>query len=193
MNDPSTGGTTPELFELPRERKELSPGAVHVPGWLSVAEQRALVRRCREWATGPVPLRQVVLPGGGRMSVRSTVLGRGRSPYRHLRAGGGADAPDVPPWLVELGRRAVREQWGPDTQEARDYRPDTALLNYYDAAARMGMHQDQDEGCAAPIVSLSLGDACVFRIGNTVTRAAPYQDVELRSGDLFVFGGPTRE
>jgi alkylated DNA repair protein (DNA oxidative demethylase) len=41
-------------------------------------------------------------------------------------------------------------------------------------------------------VSLSLGDTCVFRFGNTGTRTRPYTDVELRSGDLFVFGGPSR-
>ena len=56
----------------------------------------------------------------------------------------------------------------------------------------MGMHQDKDEFSAAPIVSLSLGDTCTFRFGNTETRTAPYRDVELRSGDLFVFGGPSR-
>uniref|UniRef100_UPI002811123E alpha-ketoglutarate-dependent dioxygenase AlkB n=1 Tax=Streptomyces sp. TaxID=1931 RepID=UPI002811123E len=67
-----------------------------------------------------------------------------------------------------------------------------ALVNFYDADARMGMHQDRDEASAAPIVSLSLGDTCVFRFGNTRTRSAPYRDVELRSGDLFVFGGPSR-
>jgi alkylated DNA repair protein (DNA oxidative demethylase) len=41
-------------------------------------------------------------------------------------------------------------------------------------------------------VSLSIGEACLFRFGNTKTRTKPYTDVELRSGDLFVFGGPSR-
>ena len=191
MIDPSTPCGTPELFEVRRDRAELAPGAVHVPGWLGPDRQRELVRRCREWAAGPVPLHHVVLPGGGRMSVRSTVLGGAPAPYRHLRPHGGRALP-MPAWLAELGRRAVADAYGPEAPEALGYRPDTALLNYYDAAARMGMHQDKDEGCSAPIVSLSLGDACVFRFGNTQTRSAPYQDVELRSGDLFVFGGPSR-
>ncbi|MFC4904668.1 DNA repair protein [Kocuria sp. CNJ-770] len=192
MTDPSTPFGVPELFELPRERAEIAPGAVHVPGWLDLARQRELVLRCREWATGPVPLRHAVLPGGGRMSVRSTTLGWDWAPYRYLRTGEHKRAPDMPGWLAELGRRAVAEACGEDSAEARDYRPDTALLNFYDATARMGMHQDRDEFSAAPIVSLSLGDACVFRFGNPQTRAAPYRDVELRSGDLFVFGGPSR-
>jgi alkylated DNA repair protein (DNA oxidative demethylase) len=69
--------------------------------------------------------------------------------------------------------------------------PDAALVNFYDGDARLGMHQDKDERSDAPVVSLS-GDACVFRFGNTESRGRPYTDVELRSGDLFVFGGPSR-
>jgi alkylated DNA repair protein (DNA oxidative demethylase) len=57
----------------------------------------------------------------------------------------------------------------------------------------MGMHQDKDERSDAPVVSLSLGDTCVFRFGNTESRTKPYTDLELRSGDLFVFGGPSRQ
>ncbi len=56
----------------------------------------------------------------------------------------------------------------------------------------MGMHRDAEEKSAAPVVSLSLGDSCVFRFGNTASRGRPYQDVRLCSGDLFVFGGPAR-
>jgi DNA oxidative demethylase len=56
----------------------------------------------------------------------------------------------------------------------------------------MGQHQDKDERSTAPVVSLSLGDTCVFRFGNTESRGKPYTDVELQSGDLFVFGGPSR-
>jgi alkylated DNA repair protein (DNA oxidative demethylase) len=67
-----------------------------------------------------------------------------------------------------------------------------ALVNHYDASARMGLHQDKDERSDAPIVSLSLGDSCLFRFGNTRDRKRPYTDIELRSGDLFVFGGETR-
>jgi alkylated DNA repair protein (DNA oxidative demethylase) len=72
------------------------------------------------------------------------------------------------------------------------YDPDTALVNFYDAAARMGMHQDKDERSDQPVVSLSIGDACTFRFGNTAHRGRPYRDVDLHGGDLFVFGGPSR-
>lgn len=56
----------------------------------------------------------------------------------------------------------------------------------------MGLHRDREERIDAPVVSLSLGDTCVFRLGNTETRTRPWTDLELRSGDLLVFGGPSR-
>ncbi|MFF7182105.1 alpha-ketoglutarate-dependent dioxygenase AlkB [Streptomyces sp. NPDC008121] len=169
---------------FPRERAVVAPGAVHVPGWLSPARQRELVAACREWGRGPLPYRHTVLPGGGVMSVRSLCLGRRWEPYRYL--------PDVavglPDWLAALGREALVEAYG----EHGGFTPDTALVNFYDAGARMGMHQDKEERSGAPVVSLSLGDTCVFRFGNTENRGRPYTDVELASGDLFVFGGPSR-
>jgi alkylated DNA repair protein (DNA oxidative demethylase) len=55
-----------------------------------------------------------------------------------------------------------------------------------------GMHQDKDERSDAPVVSLSLGDTCVFRFGKSSGRNKPYTDIELVSGDLFVFGGASR-
>ncbi|MBA2554292.1 MAG: alpha-ketoglutarate-dependent dioxygenase AlkB, partial [Geodermatophilaceae bacterium] len=67
-----------------------------------------------------------------------------------------------------------------------------ALVNFYDDAARMGMHQDKDEKSAEPVVSLSIGDTCRFRFGNTADRGRPYTDIELCSGDVVVFGGPSR-
>ncbi|MFD0145943.1 MULTISPECIES: alpha-ketoglutarate-dependent dioxygenase AlkB family protein [unclassified Streptomyces] len=171
---------------FPRERAEIAPGAVHVPGWLPPDRQRELVAACREWGRGPVPYRHTVLPGGGVMSVRSLCLGRRWVPYHYL------DTVDVelPGWLGELGRRAVAEAYGADG----GFTPDTALVNFYDAGAgaKMGLHQDKEERSGAPVVSLSLGDRCVFRFGNTETRGRPYTDVELASGDLFVFGGPSR-
>ncbi|QNE75615.1 alpha-ketoglutarate-dependent dioxygenase AlkB [Streptomyces finlayi] len=179
---------------FPRPRTVVAPGAVHVPDWLSAERQRELVQACREWARGPVPLRHMVLPGGGVMSVRSLCLGWHWQPYHYARTAGdvnGARVAPFPGWLGELGRAAVAEAYG-DERAAEAYAPDTALINFYDGAARMGMHQDKEERSPAPVVSLSIGDRCVFRFGNTGHRGRPYTDVELESGDLFVFGGPSR-
>ncbi|MEN8653942.1 alpha-ketoglutarate-dependent dioxygenase AlkB [Streptomyces sp. 21So2-11] len=181
---------------FPRPRVLVAPGAVHVPGWLSVAEQRALVGACREWARGPVPIRHTRLPNGGVMSVRTVCVGWHWQPYRYTRTAddvNGAPVAPFPDWLAELGRRAVVEAYGEEAGPGGPtYAPDTALVNFYDGDARMGMHQDKDEKSRAPVVSLSIGDTCVFRFGNTEGRGRPYTDVELASGDLFVFGGPSR-
>ncbi|MFD3481652.1 alpha-ketoglutarate-dependent dioxygenase AlkB family protein [Streptomyces sp. NPDC058665] len=178
---------------FPPERVVLGEGAVHVPGWLSEARQRELVEACREWARGPVPMRHTRLPNGGVMSVRTVCLGWHWQPYRYTRTAGdvnGAPVAPFPAWLGELGRAAVDEAYGAGA--GAGYAPDTALVNFYEGDARMGMHQDKDEKSRAPVVSLSIGDSCVFRFGNTETRTRPYTDVELASGDLFVFGGPAR-
>lgn len=176
---------------FPRERAVVAPGAVHVPGWLSVERQRELVHACRAWARGPVPIRHTVLPGGGVMSVQTVCVGWHWQPYRYTRTAddvNGARVAEFPYCLVELGRSALIEAYG----EHQGYSPDTALINFYDGAAKMGMHQDREERSGAPVVSLSIGDSCVFRFGNTDTRGQPYVDVELASGDLFVFGGLSR-
>ncbi|MGW0762508.1 alpha-ketoglutarate-dependent dioxygenase AlkB [Streptomyces sp. NPDC002814] len=178
----------PELF--PRARTEIAPGAVHVPDWLDAERQRELLQACRDWARPSAGLRTVRTPGGGTMTARQVCLGRHWYPYGYASTvvdGDGAPVKPFPEWLGEWGCRAVRDALsGP----AAAY--DIALINFYDADARMGMHRDSDEKSDAPVVSLSLGDTCVFRFGNTETRTRPYTDVELRSGDLFVFGGPSR-
>jgi DNA oxidative demethylase len=183
-----------------RRRTEIAPGAVHVPGWLSRDQQRELVAACREWARPPAGMRATRLPAGGVMSVQTVCLGWHWIPYRYSRTADDVDGAPVKPfpgWLADLGRRAVAAAYSdpaaachPDPATA--YRPDIALINYYDDQARMGMHMDKDERSLAPVVSLSLGNSCVFRFGNTHSRNRPWTDVELASGDLFVFGGPSR-
>lgn len=180
-----------ELF--PRARTEIAPGAVHLPDWLTAERQSELLDACRDWARPPAGLRTVRTPGGGTMTSRQVCLGWHWYPYGYARTvvdGDGAPVKGFPEWLGELGRRAVVDALGPEAATAEAH--DIALINFYDADARMGMHRDSDEKSDAPVVSLSLGDTCVFRFGNTESRTRPYTDVELRSGDLFVFGGAAR-
>jgi DNA oxidative demethylase len=179
---------------IQRPRAEVAPGAVHVPGWLTLEEQRRLVAACRQWARPPAGMRATRLPTGGMMSVQTVCLGWHWIPYRYSRIAedvDGAPVKEFPGWLADLGRRAVADAYG-DAAAGRRYCPDVALINYYGEKARMGMHADRDERSLAPVVSLSLGAACVFRFGNTQSRNRPWTDVELESGDLFVFGGPAR-
>jgi alkylated DNA repair protein (DNA oxidative demethylase) len=131
---------------------------------------------------------------GHEMSVRTVCLGWHWQPYKYTRDAtdvNGNRVLDFPDWMVRLGRRALVDVSG-DPRAGDDYTPDTALVNFYDDDARMGMHQDRDERSLAPVVSLSLGDTCQFRFGNTTNRNLPYEDIALSSGDLFVFGGASR-
>ncbi|WP_458115792.1 alpha-ketoglutarate-dependent dioxygenase AlkB family protein [Arthrobacter sp. D2-10] len=177
---------------LPRDPAVVAPGAVHIPGWLNLDRQRELVTACRDWASGPVPMRHTRMPNGSQMSVQTVCLGWHWMPYRYSRTADDVDGgpvADFPSWLAELGRDAVGAAYG-----ARDesFNPDAALINFYDASAKMGMHQDKEEKSLAPVVSLSIGDSCLFRFGNTENRNKPWTDVRLESGDLFVFGGESR-
>ena len=139
------------------------------------------------------------------MSVEITCLGWHWYPYRYSRTvddGDGRPVAGFPGWLGELGRRAVADAaavdgrvLGPDggpPVPVDDFRPDVALVNWYGPGARMGMHADREERCEAPVVSVSMGDTCVFRFGTAASRGRPWTDVHLESGDLFVFGGPSR-
>jgi alkylated DNA repair protein (DNA oxidative demethylase) len=180
-------GVTLPFDESPRPRRELAPGAVHVPGWLDLATQRHLLAECRAWSLAPAGLHSTRI-GSGVMSVRSVGLGWHWKPYDYSRtAHDGTPVKPFPDWLGDLGRRALVA-----ADLAQPYAPDVALINFYDAAAKMGMHQDRDELSPAPVVSLSLGDAGVFRFGNTENRNRPWTDIELESGDLFVFSGASR-
>lgn len=178
---------------IPRERVEVAPGAVHVPDWLTGEQQLRLVEAWRDWARGGerLGMRHTVLPSGNRMSVQTVCLGWHWEPYRYVRSADGTPVAAFPEWLRALARDAVAAAYD-DRDAAAAYEPDCALINFYDETAKMGMHRDREELVDAPVVSLSIGAACTFRFGNTVNRKAPYADVELRSGDLFVFGAPSR-
>ncbi|MBB0992858.1 alpha-ketoglutarate-dependent dioxygenase AlkB [Dietzia sp. SLG510A3-3B2-2] len=190
---------TQPLFGVHREPAVLGPGAVHIPDWLSRDQQEYLLRACVEWAAVRAP-RSMVLPGGGRMSVRTLSLGRGYSPYRY---DDDEAVPPIPGWLLRAARSALvsaaevdpaaaaRDSGAPGPDPA-EYTPDAALVNLYGPGATMGLHQDRDEVRGDPVVSLSLGDACTFRFGTPEHRGRPYTDVRLESGDLVVFGGPSR-
>ncbi len=70
--------------------------------------------------------------------------------------------------------------------------PEACLVNFYEGSAKMGMHQDKDEeDFDAPVVSISLGDTCIFRVGG-ITRSDPTTSMKLASGDVLVLGGESR-
>ena len=104
----------------------------------------------------------------------------------------GAPVKPMPEEIVDLGRRAMSDTYGSESVEALAYRPDAAIVNLYAPGARLGLHHDGEEISDAPVVTISIGDTCIFRLAGVERRTSPFTDVELRSGDLLVFGRSNR-
>lgn len=135
------------------------------------------------------PLYRPQMPGSGKsFSVEESNFGplgwvSDKSGYRYqpLHPVTGTAWPAIPAVLMELWR-AVAE--APDAE--------CCLVNLYRGEARMGLHQDKDEkAMSAPVVSVSLGDDALFRIGGD-TRRGETRSINLSSGDVVMFGGPAR-
>jgi alkylated DNA repair protein (DNA oxidative demethylase) len=168
---------------------EIAPGVRLWSGALDASEQGLLVNDVLQRAQD-APFYRPQMPRSGKpFSVEETNFGSmgwysDMSGYRYearhpltQRAW-----PPIPEILLELWRKIT------------GYRalPECCLVNLYRAEARMSLHQDRDEAALdAPVLSVSLGDDALFRIGGT-TRKAPTKSTKLCSGDVLVFGGPAR-
>jgi alkylated DNA repair protein (DNA oxidative demethylase) len=173
---------------------EIAPGAFHLPRYLSLEHQRALFSRCRALMDGDVPGYVPTVRGGGTMHVRMLCLGRHWNGllYKYEASRSDFDGLPAPP-LPEEFRRMANEI---AAVAGMRFDADLCILNYYDGAGRMGVHQDKDESPASlaaghPVVSLSVGDTARFLFGG-LRRRDPVDTIQLESGDAFVFGGPAR-
>jgi DNA oxidative demethylase len=168
----------------------VQPGCRIYPGYLDREAQAALAASLRAAAI-EAPFFTPTMPRTGKpFSVRMTNLGplgwvsdrAGGYRYQATHPESGRPWPPIP--------AAVLAVWRALADYPRD--PEACLVNYYAPDARMGLHQDRDEEeLAAPVVSISLGDACRFRIGGT-ERSGPTRSLKLSSGDVVVFGGSSR-
>jgi DNA oxidative demethylase len=174
---------------MTRSALAFAPGVAYHPGYLSEGEQATLAHAVRE-AARAAPFFTPRMPRTGKpFSVRMTNCGSlgwvsdvAGYRYQDTHPETGRPWPDIP----DLALRA----WSDLALYLHP--PQACLINWYDADARMGLHQDRDEeDVAAPVVSLSLGDTAVFRIGGA-SRGGPTRSVKLASGDALVFGGPAR-
>ena len=170
--------------------KPLPPGIRHLPFHLDGARQRQLVEAIRA-VVAEAPLFTPAMPKTGKaMSVRMTNCGalgwvtdkdRGYR-YQPDHPVTGRPWPAIPAMLADIWRETAQY----------DLEPEACLINHYDAGARMGLHQDRDEqDFAAPVVSISLGDDCLFRVGGP-KRGDPTMSLRLASGDIVVIGGESR-
>jgi alkylated DNA repair protein (DNA oxidative demethylase) len=168
----------------------LKPGLRLYKTALDRVEQEAVLAELRE-VLREAPLYRPAMPRSGKpFSVQMSNCGAlgwvsDMSGYRYQNSHPetGRTWPPMPDSVMRLWRDFAEDPGAPDA----------CLINFYDAQARMGAHQDRDEAdFSAPILSLSLGDSCRFRFGGE-TRGGPTQTVSLESGDVLVFGGPARK
>ncbi len=168
----------------------LPNGIKHLPDYLDRAAQEHLVNLVRQIAA-EAPLYIPEIPGTGRpMSVRMTNCGPlgwvtdKAKGYRYQARHPVTDKPwpAIPPELLEL--------W----EKIADYPkpPEACLINFYSDDAKMGLHQDKDEKAFdAPVLSISLGNTCLFRVGG-LNRKDPTGSFRLSSGDIVILGGEGR-
>lgn len=162
-------------------------GFHHWPSLLDSATQLELVQQIRQ-RVATAPLYRCLTPGGRPLSVQMTNFGdlgwvSDNAGYRYqpTHPVTGQSWPDIPPLLLQLWRDLA--PW-PEL-------PDACLVNFYQDDARMGLHQDRDEAqLGAPVLSISLGDSAVFRIGPEA--GGPTKRIKLSSGDVCMIAGPAR-
>ena len=168
----------------------LLEGVRHLPAHLDRAAQQELLDAVRE-VVRQAPLFVPTMPRTGKpMQVRMSNCGplgwvtdkeRGYR-YQSTHPVTGDAWPAMPETLTAL--------W----LDLADYDapPEACLINYYADTAKMGLHQDRDEEeFTAPVLSVSLGDDCLFRIGGT-SRGGSTRSIRLTSGDVMLLGGPSR-
>ena len=134
------------------------------------------------------PLFSPHVPGGNKMSVKMTSAGKygwfsDSKGYRYVsRQKNGNNWPQIPNSIMEIWQKFV----------SSERNPDCCLINYYSKDAKMGMHQDNDEADFDwPVLSISLGDDALFRIGN-VEKGGKTDSLWLNSGDIIVMGDEAR-
>jgi DNA oxidative demethylase len=139
------------------------------------------------------PLRQMTVPGGGRMAVAMSNCGAvgwisDAQGYRYAAIDPLTSAPwpAMPDSLNQLARRAAH------SAGFAGFEPDVCLINRYQPGAGLGLHRDSDEAdMAHPIVSISLGATAQFLWGGLRRRDALLR-MPLHNGDVLVWGGPAR-
>ncbi|MGJ8596886.1 alpha-ketoglutarate-dependent dioxygenase AlkB family protein [Sulfitobacter sp.] len=156
-------------------------------GFLDITAQRSVLAAIRG-VVADAPFFRPETPYGKPMSVRMTAAGKygwlsDKKGYRYVSSHpSGRPWPAIPADVLNI--------WRDVTGLERE--PECCLINYYSAEAKMGLHQDRDEASTEwPVVSVSLGDEGLFRMGN-VTRGGKTESHWLKSGDVVVMGGDAR-
>jgi alkylated DNA repair protein (DNA oxidative demethylase) len=172
-------------------REKLGPGAMLLHGF-ALVDESALIEALVS-VTSQAPLRNMVTPGGYRMSVAMTNCGpwgwvSDRAGYRYSAVDpeSGRDWPRLPASFLRLAASAAA------AAGFEAFVPDACLVNRYLPGAKLSLHQDRDErDYDAPIVSVSLGLPAMFLFGGS-KRSDKIRRLPLTHGDVVVWGGADR-
>jgi alkylated DNA repair protein (DNA oxidative demethylase) len=191
IRDASTGDLLSRTHRSGTSVETLAQGALLLRGF-AYSDAMALMEAL-EQILATSPFRHMITPGGYRMSVAMTNCGRAgwitdRSGYRYdtLDPMNRRPWPPIPDAFLGVATRAAA------AAGFGVFEPDACLINRYEPAARLSLHQDRNErDFGAPIVSVSLGLPAVFLFGGLRRNDRPRR-VRLESGDVAVWGGSAR-
>lgn len=147
----------------------IMPGCVYIKNALSQDEQIKLATLSKKWEEKLLP---------------STVT--------RNRVYDAIDRFPNPDYLLKLSRQLLSEGNVMDKEIIVDA-PTHLLFLQYNAKRGMGFHRDDsanDGSKLNPVLSISLGNSCVFSIKHIDTNEQI--DVVLNSGDVIMFGGQSR-
>ncbi|XP_074268256.1 uncharacterized protein LOC141591724 [Silene latifolia] len=187
----------------------LRSGMVLLKNYLSISEQASILKICREHGLVNMGFYQPQFGEGGKMHLKLMCFGQfwnhETNKYEEVRPTDHLKPPPIPPKLLELVDRAVKDSQSLISERERvknvesilpSVKPDICLVNYYSKTGRLGLHQDKDENQESldkgiPVVSFSIGDSAEFLYSDQrdVEKA---EKVELKSGDVLIFGGKSR-
>ncbi len=171
--------------------EKIGEGAILLRGF-ALREAAEIQAELKKVAAKAKP-RKMQTPGGHYMSVAMTNCGEAgwttdRKGYQYAKVDPetGRLWPEIPEVMMRLAARAA------ETAGYPDFEPDSCLINYYEPASKMGLHQDKnEEDYSQPIVSVSLGISATFLFGG-LKRTDPTRKIKLEHGDVVVWGGRSR-
>ncbi|KAK1362737.1 DNA oxidative demethylase [Heracleum sosnowskyi] len=189
--------------------KILRPGMVLLKNFISLKDQVEIVQTCQKLGKGNGGFYQPGYGDGAKMLLKMMCLGKNWDPktgsYGERRPVDGAEPPPIPGEFHMLVQKAIQdthayllEEVGQKNVESvlPSMTPDICIVNFYTSTGRLGLHKDKDESQHSlnrglPVVSISIGDSAEFLYGDQMDKNKA-EKVELRSGDVLIFGGKSR-
>ncbi|KAJ4841467.1 hypothetical protein Tsubulata_015688 [Turnera subulata] len=187
----------------------LRPGMVILKDYISISDQIKIVKTCRQLGVGRGGFYRPGYQNGAKLNLQMMCLGLNWDPqtrkYEDRRATDGSETPKIPSEFDLLVKKAIKDAHSvieknlkpSDVEDMMPaMSPNICIINFYTTKGKLGLHQDRDESKESlrqglPVVSFSVGDSAEFLYGDQ-RDANQAAKVILESGDVLIFGGPSR-